>query len=72
MKNQLPVYVISVEGKCLMPTYRRGKVRHMLQRGEAKIVNRDPFTIQLCYSSTEYVQRSEAPKKDYIPPKMEM
>ena len=50
------VYVLSKDGKPLMPTIRFGKVRKMLKNGEAKIVDRDPFTIQLLRESTEYVQ----------------
>lgn len=59
MPNQLPVFVLSAEGKRLMPTFRRGRVRHLLRRKEAKIVNRNPFTIQLCYESTTYTQEVE-------------
>ena len=39
-----------------MPTTRLGRVRHFLEAGEAKIVNYEPFTIQLLRDSTEYVQ----------------
>ena len=38
------VYVISKEGKPLMPTNRHGKVRHLLETGKAKVVSREPFT----------------------------
>ncbi|WP_249031052.1 RRXRR domain-containing protein [Thermosipho africanus] len=41
------VYVISKDGKTLMPTKRHGKVRRLLKQGLAKVVRRDPFTIQL-------------------------
>ncbi len=37
-------------------TNRHGKVKHLLREGKAKVVNRTPFTIQLVYESTEYVQ----------------
>ena len=50
------VYVISKDGRPLMPTKRYGKVRHLLKDGKAKMFNRCPFTIQLMYDSTEYVQ----------------
>lgn len=50
------VYVISREGKPLMPTNRHGKVRRLLKQGLAKVVRREPFTIQLLYDSTTYVQ----------------
>ena len=50
------VYVLDIDGTPLMPTERYGKVRKMLNRKQAKIVNRRPFTIQLLYKSTGYVQ----------------
>lgn len=50
------VYVLSKEGTPLMPTNRRGRVRHLLDAGEAKAVKRCPFTIQLLYQSTTYTQ----------------
>lgn len=43
------VYVISKNGQPLMPTDRHGKVRRMLKAGQAKVLNRCPFTIQLLY-----------------------
>ena len=53
------VYVISVNGDCLMPSNRCGHIRHLLKDGKAKIVSRHPFTIQLLYESTKYVQPME-------------
>ena len=50
------VYVISKEGKPLMPTERLGRVRRLLKEGKAKIIQYQPFTIQLLYESTKYVQ----------------
>ena len=50
------VYVISKEGKPLMPTKRYGKVRRLLKQGLAKVVRRKPFTIQLLYDTTTYTQ----------------
>ena len=50
------VYVISKDGKPLMPTKRHGKVRRLLKQGLAKVVRRDPFTIQLLYKTTTYTQ----------------
>ena len=50
------VYVLNQEGKPLMPTNRHGKVKHLLRSGKAKVVKRTPFTIQLCYETTEYIQ----------------
>jgi hypothetical protein len=46
------VYVISKAGKPLMPTERHGKVRRLLKQGLAKVVKREPFTIQLLYDTT--------------------
>lgn len=50
------VYVISQSGKALMPTNRHSKVRHLLREGKARVVRREPFTIQLLYDSKEYTQ----------------
>ena len=50
------VYVVSKSGKPLMPTERYGKVRRMLKNGEAVVIKRVPFTIQLQYDSKEYTQ----------------
>ncbi|HOQ40021.1 MAG TPA: RRXRR domain-containing protein, partial [Fervidobacterium sp.] len=50
------VYVLSVEGKPLMPTKRHGKVRRLLKQQLAKVVKTKPFTIQLLYETTSYTQ----------------
>lgn len=50
------VYVISHTGKGLMPTNHHGKVKHLLREGKARVVRREPFTIQLLYDNTEYTQ----------------
>lgn len=50
------VYVLSVEGNPLMPTDRHGKVRWLLKKGKANVVKSKPFTIQLTYETTSYVQ----------------
>lgn len=50
------VYVLSHTGKALMPTNHHGKVRHLLREGKARVVRREPFTIQLLYDSKEYTQ----------------
>ena len=49
------VYVINKNGNPLMPTNRHGNVRRMLKEGKAKVIKRTPFTIQLNYDATEYV-----------------
>ena len=50
------VYVISKNGKPLMPTGRGGHVRWLLKTKQAKIVRSKPFTIQLLYDTPEKVQ----------------
>lgn len=50
------VYVINKEGQALMPTERFGKVRRLLKNGLAHVVCRIPFTIQLDYETTNFVQ----------------
>lgn len=47
------VYILSHDGKPLMPTTRCGHVRWLLKNKKARIVERNPFTIQLLYE-TEY------------------
>lgn len=50
------VYVISKNGKPIMPTENHAKVRLLLKRGKAKVVKRTPFTIQLLSTSKTYKQ----------------
>ncbi len=50
------VYVLNVEGRPLMPTKRHGRVRHLLEKGKAKVVRRTPFTIQLTYATENRTQ----------------
>ena len=49
------VNVLNKHGKPLMPT-NSAKARLMLKQGKAKVVKRTPFTIQLIYGSSGYVQ----------------
>ena len=51
------VYVLNQNGQPLMPTENHAKVRVLLKQGKAKVVNKCPFTIQLLYSSTNYIQK---------------
>jgi hypothetical protein len=51
----MKVLVINSHGQPLMPTSPR-KARLLLESGKAKIVGRDPFTIQLIYGSSGYKQ----------------
>ena len=53
------VFVISKDGKPLMPMNKLGKVRHMLKDGRAVIYKRNPFTIQLTYDTRTYIQPIE-------------
>lgn len=50
------VYVLDINGSPLMPTSRYGKVRRLLACGKAKAVGHAPFTIQLLYRTTNFIQ----------------
>jgi len=50
------VYVLDKDGHPLMPTNRHRKVRRMLKAGQAKVVKKCPFIIQLMYESEHNVQ----------------
>lgn len=50
------VYVINKQGQALMPTERFGKVRRLLKNGLAHVMYRIPFTIQLDYDTTNFIQ----------------
>ena len=50
------VYVLNIHGKPLMPTTRFGKVRRELKNGRMKVVQREPFTVQLQYETTDFVE----------------
>ena len=54
-KNTL-IYVLTKDGKPLMPTKRCGAVRRWLREGKTKVIRRCPFTIKLTYGTTNYVQ----------------
>jgi len=49
------VYVISVGGESLMPTTPR-KARILLNRGKAKVIRKTPFTVQLTFQTTRFIQ----------------
>ena len=57
MENERVVYVLSKDGKPLMPTKRFDRVRRLLKRGKAVVVSRNPFQIQLTYKTTTYTQK---------------
>ena len=50
------VYVLNKDGKPLMPTTRGGHVRHLLKEQKARVVQSNPFTIQLLYETNDIVQ----------------
>jgi len=50
------VYVLNKYGNPLMPTTRHGKVRRLLRKGLAVVVDYRPFTIQLAYDTPNGVQ----------------
>ena len=50
------VYVLNKYGEPLMPTTRYGRVRRLLRKGIAVIVDYRPFTIQLTYDTPNGVQ----------------
>lgn len=52
----MPVYVVSQNGRPLMPSYRYAHIRILLKEGKAKVVKTKPFTIKLLYETTEYTQ----------------
>src|ERR1700680_2451801 len=49
------VFVLSQEHKPLMPTTPR-RARLWLKAKCARVVSREPFTIQLCFETSEYTQ----------------
>lgn len=50
------VYILSKNGKPIMPTENHAKVRLLLKYGKAIVVKRTPFTIQLLFISKTYKQ----------------
>ena len=50
------VYVLNKYGKPMMPTTRYGRVRRLLRKGLAVVVDYRPFTIQLTYDTPNGVQ----------------
>jgi hypothetical protein len=49
-------YIIDKNGKPLMPT-TPDRARHLLKSGKAKVIRRDPFTLQLLFGSSGYQQQ---------------
>ena len=56
MPVKIPVFVVSSTGKPLMPSCRYAHIRILLKQKKAKVVKAKPFTIRLCYESTDYTQ----------------
>ena len=54
--HKTPVYVVSRTHKPLMPTYRFGHVRKLLEAGKAVPINNNPFTIRLKYDTPDITQ----------------
>lgn len=52
---KMRVFVMNQHGETLMPCKPR-KARILLKKGNAKVISRSPFTIQLKYGSTGYKQ----------------
>ena len=52
-QENVEVKVLDINGKELPSTMRNGKVRKLLKEKKVKVVNKDPFTIQLLYEVTE-------------------
>ncbi len=50
------VYVLNKDGKPLMPTTRNGHVGYLLRKKKARVVDMNPFTIQLVYETNDVVQ----------------
>ena len=46
-KEGIPVYVLAPDGSPLDPTWRKGRVRHLLKDGKAVIASHKPFVIRL-------------------------
>ena len=54
--HKTPVYVVSRTHKPLMPTYRFGHVRKLIEAGKAVPINNNPFTIRLKYDTPDITQ----------------
>ena len=50
------IYVLSMDGKPLMPTTRKRHIKKLLDKGLARIVSHTPFVIQLKYETDDVCQ----------------
>ncbi len=66
----MAVYIISKDGKPLMPTTRYGHVRWLLKQKKARVVGTDPFVISAgndgitCKQKTSSTQKAKYPQKE--------
>src|SRR5690348_10808299 len=51
-----PIFVLDQQGKPLMPTRGHNKAWYWLRMGLARVVRREPFTIQLRFETARYQQ----------------
>jgi N6-L-threonylcarbamoyladenine synthase len=49
------VYILNIQGEPLMPC-KNAKARRLLRDGKAKVVKREPFTLQLLFKCENIVQ----------------
>ncbi len=56
LMEQSIIYVLAASGKPLMPTKRQKKVWYWLRKGLARVVSREPFTVQLRFETASYTQ----------------
>jgi len=54
--EQSIIYVLATSGKPLMPTKNQRKVWYWLRKGLAHVVRREPFTVQLHFATSPYIQ----------------
>jgi 5-methylcytosine-specific restriction endonuclease McrA len=54
--EQSIIYVLAASGKPLMPTKNQKKVWYWVRKGLAHVVHREPFTVQLSFETTHYIQ----------------
>lgn len=69
-KKKNLVYVINYDGSELPPTSRRGKVRKLLDSGQAVVVKKQPFTIKLkydCYNDFQKEEKKQLELSDITP-----
>ena len=53
------IYVLSNDGKKLMPSTRQRHFRHLVKDGKAEVVSHHPYTVRLLYETTKETQPME-------------